>query len=194
MFKLTKTALVCGLLGLAGGTIHAGEMKVPVSFSGGHEIGRNDFGRPVLLIAAGLGVEPDVFREAFSGVTPSRNGPPSGDEARRNKQALMRVLSPHGITNDRLDQVSNYYRFRRQSGEIWPTADAQAYAVVVDGKIKKIVVTEPGSGYCNPPQATIESMDDVSLTVTLHLDTNLERNGGIEAVEVAQPKVKKTGR
>ncbi len=46
--------------------------SVPVKITGGHVIARNDFGRPVALIAAGLGVEPDVFREAFSGVTPAR--------------------------------------------------------------------------------------------------------------------------
>ena len=30
----------------------AAEMKVPVTLSGGHQIGKNDFGRPVVLIAA----------------------------------------------------------------------------------------------------------------------------------------------
>jgi hypothetical protein len=164
----------------------AAEREVPITFSGGHDIGRKDFGRPVLLIAAALKVKPDVFREAFSGVTPSRNGPPSREEARRNKSALMKVLAPHGVSNERLDEVSNYYRFRRDSGKIWPTADAQAHAVIVDGKIKKIVVTEPGSGYCNPPTATIEGLDGISLKVTLHLDTDLEKNGGIQSIEAAK--------
>ena len=36
--------------GIAG----AAEEKVPVAFLGGHDIGKNDFGRPVALIAAGL--------------------------------------------------------------------------------------------------------------------------------------------
>src|SRR5262249_2828088 len=71
--------------GMAGLAARAAETKVPITLSGGHEIGPKDYGRPVALIAAGLGVEPDVFRKAFSGVTPSRNGPPSGDLARRNK-------------------------------------------------------------------------------------------------------------
>ncbi len=60
----------------------------PVQISGGHDIGKNDFGRPVALIAAALGVKPDVFREAFSGVTPARGRGPTGDEARKNKAAL----------------------------------------------------------------------------------------------------------
>src|SRR5437868_3846849 len=53
-----------------------GEMRAAVTFSGGHEIGANDYGRPVVLMAAALGVEPDVFREAFSGVTPARGRGP----------------------------------------------------------------------------------------------------------------------
>jgi hypothetical protein len=163
---------------------HAAEMKVPVTFSGGHEIGRGDFGRPVALIAAGLGVKTDVFREAFSGVTPSRNGPPSGDESRKNKAALMKVLAPHGVSNDRLDEVSNYYRFRRQNGELWPTTPAKAYAIVAEGKIKKIVVTEPGSGYCSLPEVSVEGFPDAELKATLLLSKDLKKNGGISSVEM----------
>lgn len=50
----------------------AAETKVPVTFSGGQEIGKSDFGRPVVLIAAALDVKPDIFREAFSGGTLDR--------------------------------------------------------------------------------------------------------------------------
>src|SRR6187402_2416876 len=125
----------------------AAETKVPVAFSGGHDLGKNDYGRPCTLMAAALGVKPDEFRKAFSGVTPARGRGPTGGEARRNKEALMKVLAPHKVTNDRLDEVSNYYRYRPQEGELWPTKPAKAYALVEDGKIKKVVVTEPGSGY-----------------------------------------------
>lgn len=162
--------------------------EVPVTFSGGHEIGRDDFGRPVVLIAAALGVKPEVFREAFSGVTPAKGRGPSGEEARRNKEALMKVLKPHGITNDRLDEVSNYYRFRPQNGELWPTKAAKAHAIVEGGKIKKIVVTEPGSGYCSTPTATVQGMKDVTLKVSLKFGADLKENGGVDAVEVAPAK------
>src|SRR5262245_39767650 len=112
--------LAMSLVGVAGlTTADAAETKVPLEFSGGHGIGPNDYGRPVALIAAGLGVKPDVFRKAFSGVTPSRGGPPSRELARRNKAALLRVLGPHGVTNERLDEVSDYYRFQPQRGELW---------------------------------------------------------------------------
>lgn len=180
---LVQLAAIAALVA-AGANVQAAEMKIPVSFSGGHEIGRGDFGRPVALIAAALQVEPDVFREAFSGVTPARGGPPSRDEARRNKAALMRVLAPHGVTNDRLDEVSNYYRYQPQRGELWPTVPAEAFAVITDGQIRRIVVTEPGSGYCNPPKATVSGFESVKLTVKLHFDTELSKNGGVAAVQV----------
>lgn len=172
---------------VASGFASAEETQIPITFTGGHEIGRGDFGRPVTLIAAALGVKPDVFREAFSGVTPAKGRGPSGDEARRNKEALMKVLKPHGITNDRLDEVSNYYRFRPQNGELWPTTAAKAHAVVEGGKIKRIVVTEPGSGYCSTPTASVQGMN-ATLKVTLKYSTELKKNGGVDAVDVGSSK------
>src|SRR4051794_35543434 len=93
-------------------TTEAAESKVPVTFSGGHETDPRDNGRPVVLIAAALEVKPEVFRKAFSGVTPARGRGPTDDEARRNKEALMKVLEPYKVTNEWLDDVSNYYRYR----------------------------------------------------------------------------------
>ena len=166
----------------------AAETKVPVTFSGGHEIGKNDFGRPVVLIAAALEVKPEVFREAFSGVTPAKGGKPSGDEARKNKTVLMKVLEPHGVTNDRLDEVSNYYRYQPQRGELWKATSAKAHAVVEDGKIKKIVVDEPGSGYSSLPDVKVERFKDAKLKVKLHLDKDLKMNGGIDSIEITPAK------
>jgi hypothetical protein len=166
----------------------AAEMKVPVTFSAGHEIGKDDFGRPVPLIAAALDVKPEVFRKAFSGVTPARGRGPSRDEARKNKEALLKVLAPHGVTNDRLDEVSDYYRYRPQDGELWPTKAAQAHAIVKDGKIQKIVVTEPGAGYCSPPMAQVEGFKNVEFRVTLEFSKDLRKNGGISAVEIVPAK------
>ena len=162
----------------------AAEEKVPVSFSLGHEIGKNDFGRPVTLIAAALGVKPEVFRQAFSGVTPARGRGPTGDEARSNKAALLKVLAPHGVTNERLDQVSDYYRYQPQRGELWPTTVAKAHAIVENGKIKRIVVTQPGSGYCSPPRAKVEGFPKVELEVTLEFGKDLKKNGAVVAVKV----------
>ncbi|HEY2414579.1 MAG TPA: hypothetical protein VGI40_20195, partial [Pirellulaceae bacterium] len=164
--------------------VRAEEMKVPVKFTGGHEIDRRDGGRPVVLVAAGLGVKPEVFREAFSNVRPAKNGKPSGEEARRNKEVLMKALGPQGITNERLDEVSNYYRYQPQRGNLWPTTAAKAHAVVEDGKVKRIVVDEGGSGYSSQPVATIEGMENVKLKVNLQFGKDWKRNGTVESIEV----------
>lgn len=158
--------------------------QYPVKFTGGHEIGKNDFGRPVPLIAAALGVEPDVFREAFSGVTPAHGRGPTGDEARKNKAALMRVLAPHGITNERLDQVSDYYRYRPQNGELWRTTEAEAHAIVENGEVKQIVITNPGSGYSSPPTATIPSLNNQQLEVILGFSKDFKKNGAVSKIEL----------
>lgn len=168
----------------------AAETKVPVTFSGGHETDPQDGGRPVVLVAAGLGVKPEVFREAFRGVTPARGGKPSPEQAHSNKAALMKVLKPHGITNDRLDEVSDYYRYRPQKGELWPTTAAKAHAVVVDGKIKEIVVTEAGAGYSSPPKVAVKGFDAQEFEVTLEFGKDLKKNGGVGSIELVDAKAK----
>ena len=185
----SSLGMLIGFLTLAGviGRGAAGraeETRVAVTFSGGHEIGPEDFGRPVPLIAAALGVKPEVFREAFSGVTPARGRGPTRDEARQNKAALLKVLGPEGVTNERLDQVSDYYRFRPQHGELWPTTSAKAQAIVEGGKIQRVVVTQAGSGYSSPPQLKVAGFPDVELRARLGFSKDLKKNGTLAAVEI----------
>ncbi|WP_428304691.1 hypothetical protein [Lacipirellula sp.] len=165
-------------------TAAAEETRVPVKFTGGHEIAKKDFGRPIPLIAAALGVKPEVFRKAFSGVTPARGRGPSGDEARKNKEALLSVLGPHGVTNERLDEVSDYYRFRPQKDELWPVKPAKAEAIVEDGQIKRIIVTEPGHGYSTLPRASVKGYGEAKLSVKLAFSKAFKKNGAIKAVEL----------
>lgn len=152
--------------------------------TGGHHTAYEDGGRPVVLIAAALGVKTEVFREAFSGVTPAKNGRPSGDEARRNKEALMKVLAPYQVSNDRLDEVSNFYRYRPQDGELWKHQAARGHVELTDGVITNIVITNPGFGYSSPPDITINGMPEVQLKAELHFDTDLKRNGSVKSVVV----------
>jgi hypothetical protein len=163
-----------------------GVMKAPVEFTGGHEIGKNDFGRPVVLMAAALGVTPEQFREAFSGVRPARGRGPTGEEQRKNKEALMRVLAPLGVTNERMDEVANYYRFRPQERELWPTEEAEAYAEVKGGRIVGVVVTAAGSGYSSPPVVRVEGFETAKLFATLLLSEELEKNGSVASVAAAK--------
>jgi hypothetical protein len=157
--------------------------RVPLTFSGGHDIGPNDYGRPCVLIAAALGVKTEVFREAFSGVTPAKGGGPSGDEARRNKDALLKVLGPHGITNERIDEVSNFYRYRPQNSELWKHKEAKAHAIVENGKVTKVIVTDPGFGYSSPPKVTVNGLPDAELRVSLLFDKDFQKNGSIKAIQ-----------
>jgi hypothetical protein len=176
-WSLSFAALACW--------VQAEEMNLPVMFSGGHETDQRDHGRPVVLVAGGLGVKPEVFREAFSNVHPAkREGGPTGEEARRNKEVLMKALGPHGITNDRLDDVSNYYRYQPQKGKLWPTTAAKAHAVVEDGKVKRIVVDEGGGGYSSTPTATVEGMNRLKLKVTLSFGKDLKKNGAVASIQV----------
>ncbi len=163
-------------------------MNIPMQFSGGHDIGKHDYGRPVTLIAAALDVTPDLFREAFSGVTPARGRGPTGDEARKNKAALMKVLAPKGVTNERLDEVSDYYRFQPQTGWLWTSKPAKAHAVVEDGKIDRIVITDPGSGYCSLPKVTVEGFENQIFEVTIGYSKDLKKNGAIKEVKLSHKR------
>lgn len=179
------------LLLLFSQALTAGELpkdvtRVPVSFSGGHETERRDGGRPVVLIAAALGVPSEVFREAFSGVHPAREeGGPSLQQAQQNKAVLMKALGPYGITNDRLDEVSNYYRYRPQMGELWKTRAATASALVREGKIIGFEIVDAGAGYSSAPSATVPGFPAEHLTVQIAFDQDLKTNGHITSLSPA---------
>src|SRR5258708_2366054 len=91
----------------------------------------------LLITTLGALVAPEVFREAFSHVLPAGpdSGGPTEGEARANKAALMAVLGKYGITNERLDEVSNRYRYVKSHGQMWPTKAAVANALVQNGVI-----------------------------------------------------------
>jgi hypothetical protein len=160
--------------------------QVPVVITGGYETDPRDRGRPVILVASALGVTADVFRAAFSKVHPAGPGRhPTDEEARANKQVLMAALGPYGVTDDRLNEVSNYYRYRRESGELWRHTPAAGYATVDHGKMTGITITDAGSGYSSPPVVSIPGMEQVPLAAELHFDTDFQKNGSIGKITVA---------
>ncbi len=164
-----------------------GATKVDLVFQGGHETDPRDHGRPVALIAAALGVPAPVFREAFRHVHPAGLGqPPQDAQVRQNKQALVERLAAYGVTNDRLDEVSDYYRYRAWTGELWRHVDATGYALVKSGKIVSVTLTNPGAGYTVPPKV---SAPGIALTVyplaTLTFGTNLATNGSVSKIVAA---------
>jgi hypothetical protein len=162
--------------------------EYPVSIAGGHDTDPKDGGRPCVLIAAALGVKTEVFREAFSGVTPARGRGPTEAEARQNKDVLLKVLKPHGVINERLDEVSNFYRYRPQNGELWKHRDAKARAIIENGVLKRIEVTDAGVGYSTPPKVTVKGMPNVEFVATLLFDKDLKKNGSIKSIEAKAAK------
>jgi hypothetical protein len=156
--------------------------RVPVVFSGGHDTDPRDHGRPVVLVAAGLGVTPEVFRDAFSRVQPAPAGrEPDPAQVRRNKEALLGALAKYGVTNDLLDRVSNQYRYNPGRGELWPVKEASAYAIVRNGKVVRVVVTAGGSGYSSPPSISVKGVR-LQATVKLAFGKDLANNGSIASI------------
>lgn len=164
----------------------AGVTRVPVEFSGGHETDGVDHGRPVFLVAGALGVPTEVFREAFTHVHPAGpdSGGPTREEAQKNKAALMNALGKYGVTNDRLDTVSNYYRYVRSRGEMWPTKAATAVALVKNGEVIGYEVTDGGNGYTTPPTVTVPGVKSAPAKVELATNKDFSKNGSISAITV----------
>jgi hypothetical protein len=165
----------------------AGVSRVPVVFSGGHEAVDVDRGRPVVLIAAALGVKPEVFREAFSGVRPAGpgRGGPTDAEARSNKAVLLQALGKHGVTNERLDQVSDFYRYPPGPGGLWKVKTARAKALVKDGAVIGYELTDGGAGYSSPPTVSVPGVKAATAKVTLSFGKVLARNGAVSAITLS---------
>jgi hypothetical protein len=162
--------------------------SVSVTLSGGHETDPRDHGRPVVLVAAGLDVPTEVFREAFTHVKPARAGEqPDPEQVQRNKRALLDALGKYGVTNDRLDEVSNKYRYPPGDRNLWQHTNAVAVATVVDGKVTGFVIQDHGAGYTTPPQVSVEGFSDLVVKVTLHFGDDLASNGSVESIKVSYP-------
>ena len=163
-----------------------GTQRIEVVFTGGHETEPRDHGRPDILIAAALGVPAEVFREAFSHVTPASGGrEPDPEQVRRNKAALMHALGPYGIDNERVNEVSNYYRYNRPKGEeVWRNTPATAYATVRDGVVIGFTIANPGSGYSSAPHVSVPGIDGLRVKVKLAFGKDFSKNGSIEELHV----------
>jgi hypothetical protein len=158
-----------------------------VVISGGYNTDPQDGGRPVVLIAAALGVSTEVFRDAFSGVTPAGAGSsgPTSEEAQKNKAALISVLAPYGITNERLDEVSNFYRYIGVKGQVWSRTPAAATAIITNGVVTGIKITNPGAGYSSTPTITVMGPNGkITATATVTYTSDFKTNGSISAIVI----------
>jgi hypothetical protein len=107
---------------------------------------------------------------------------------RLNKQALLQTLEPFGVTNDRLDEVSNYYRYNRSRGEWWRHTQAAAYATVSAGVVTGFLITNPGSGYSSPPRITVPGFPDANGSASLTFSTDFKTNGSLREIKLADSK------
>ena len=199
-FATIGTLIIAGSLALAQSgdkdkpkekPLPPGVTRVAVEFSGGHDTDGKDRGRPVVLVAGALGVKPEVFRDAFSKVKPAPAGTePDPEQVRKNKAALMDALGKFGVTNDRLDTVSNYYRYVRSRGDMWPTKEAKANALAKDGAIIGFEVVSGGSGYSSPPKVSVPKFKDVDAKVELSFDKEFDKNGAVSAITITKDKAK----
>lgn len=182
LFVVICTLVACIAPPPAEDNLQGSQPIVQVIISGGYELDPRDNGRPVILIASVLDVPEEVFREAFSYVNPVEAGQePSEEQAQANKAALMNVLEPYGITNEFLDEVSNYYRYNRSTGETWPRVLATAEAIVESGVVTGFIITNAGSGYTSTPTITVIG-SDVSATAILAFTQDFETNGSIAEI------------
>lgn len=191
--KLLPCTLILAFTALAGSlaqaqpaALPAGVTRVPVTFSGGHDTDPRDHGRPVILVGSALGVTAEIFRDAFSGVHPAGpgKGGPSREEAQANKRVLMDKLGKHGITNNRLDEVSNFYRYPPGSRGLWKHTAAVANALVKDGVVTGFEIVSGGAGYTTPPTVTVPGVSGVQAKVELAFGKNFETNGSVSAIKL----------
>ena len=158
-------------------------IRLPVVISGGHETDPRDHGRPVVLVAGGLGVSPEIFRQTFSGVHPVAPGSyPDQGRAQQNKSVLLATLSRYGVTNEKLDAVSDYYRYQPGTGRLWPTKPAVITALVKNGTVTSFEVADGGSGYSSQPSLSVRGAKCPPVTVQLLYGKDLLSNGSIGSV------------
>lgn len=165
-----------------------GVTKVPVVFSGGHDTDPRDHGRPVVLVASALGVTSEVFREAFSHVHPAGpgSGGPTREEAQANKRALMSALGKFGITNERLDEVSNFYRYPPGRGNLWKVTPAVANALVKDGVVTGYEIVSGGAGYTTAPTVSVPDAKGPAPKVDIVFGKDFKTNGAVSAITIVK--------
>jgi len=184
---LAALAALAGLALAIGPRPAAGKRSTAVKITGGHATDGRDGGRPVVLVAAALGVPTAVFREAFASVTPAAGGEePDPAQVQRNKAALLAVLAPYGVTNESLDGASDYYRFNGSAGEVWRRSASSAKAVVRNGKVVAVRIVKAGAGYSSAPRVTIAGYPKVRVRATIAYGKDLAKNGRVAKLTIVK--------
>ena len=99
---------------------------------------------------------------------------------------LLRALGKYGITNERLDAVSNYYRYRPGSGSLWRHTPASAKAIIKDGQVTGFTITNPGSGYLTVPSVSVAGYGQVKVKAEIGFSKDLAKNGRVTNLTVVK--------
>jgi hypothetical protein len=185
--SVVAAVLIFAAFGSALVTRDSKEKTIEVAMVAGHDTDPRDHGRPVILVASALGVPTQVFRDAFTHVHPAPAGQePDPEQVRRNKDTLLATLSKYGVTNDRLDEVSNYYRYNGSQGELWRNRSAKISVTLENGVFKRATIEDEGAGYTTAPSLSVPGYPSVKLAAKVAFGTDLAKNGAIAKVELAK--------
>lgn len=102
----------------------------------------------------------------------------------------MKALGKYGITNERLDKVSDYYRYMGRRGELWKNKPALVNALIKDGKIIGYEIVKGGSGYSSSPTISVSNHPEAMAKVELGFSTDLEFNGTISGITILPQRAK----
>jgi hypothetical protein len=102
----------------------------------------------------------------------------------------MSALAKYGVTDARLNEVSNYYRYPPGRGGMWRNKPATANALVKNGTVIGYEIIDGGSGYTSPPTVSVAGMQGVTAKVDLSFGKVMESNGAVSSITVFQNQAK----
>ncbi|MDG1895512.1 MAG: hypothetical protein P8J37_11420 [Fuerstiella sp.] len=104
--------------------------------------------------------------------------------ARANKKVLMDAIGRYGVSNERLDEVSDYYRYNRSAGEVWKHSPPTTTATVRDGRVTGFDITDPGNGYLVPTSVSVVGFSDIDVEAKIEFSDDFRTNGRIVSITV----------
>ncbi|MCY9669761.1 hypothetical protein M5X11_33450 [Paenibacillus alginolyticus] len=130
-----------------------------------------------------------TFPSANSGYLPRNTNPErtalSNRALHMNSTPTSLHDAPYGITNERLDEVSNYYRYNGRKSDTWQKTQATATATVTNGIVTGVTITNPGAGYSSNPTITVTGPNGTfTATATLAYTKDFKTNGSISAITI----------
>ena len=100
----------------------------------------------------------------------------------------MNALGKFGVTDDRLNAVSNFYRYPPGSRALWKNKPATANALLKNGTIVGYEITSGGYGYTRPPTVSAPGSDGAMAKVEISYGKYLETNGAVSAITISQSR------